>query len=94
MTELEAKVDQYEGLLAEALEAASLPETPPADGTLEDGEACLEMARAYLTDGRHFRAEGEPVEALAAFSYGHGWLDAGARIGVLSVPTEGELFTV
>jgi uncharacterized protein len=34
------------------------------------------------------------VNALAAFSYGHGWLDAGARLGVLDVPEGCELFTV
>jgi hypothetical protein len=52
------------------------------------------MARSYLEDGRHFRANDDPVNALAAFSYGHGWLDCGARIGLLDVPTEGHLFTV
>lgn len=88
MGELAAKVDQYERLLAEAIAAASVADEPAG------GEACMEMGRAYLEDGRHFRSEGEPVEALAAFSYGHGWLDAGARLGVLEVPTEGHLFTV
>jgi hypothetical protein len=55
---------------------------------------CEEMARSYLEDGRHFRAEGDAVNALAAFSYGHAWLDAGARIGLFVVPEEGHLFTV
>ena len=52
-----------------------------------------EMARSYLEDGRHFRAAEDPVNALAAFAYGHGWLDAGARIGVFAVPTDRTLFT-
>jgi hypothetical protein len=52
------------------------------------------MARSYLEDGRHFREDDDPVNALAAFSYGHAWLDAGARIGLFEVPTDGELFTV
>jgi len=51
------------------------------------------MATSYLEDGRHFREEDDPVNALAAFSYGHAWLDAGARIGLFDVPTEGHLFT-
>lgn len=88
MGELAAKVEQYERLLAEAIAAASVADESTG------GEACMEMGRAYLEDGRHFRSEGEPVEALAAFSYGHGWLDAGARLGVLEVPAEGHLFTV
>ncbi|MEF8813428.1 MAG: DUF357 domain-containing protein [Halovenus sp.] len=93
MTDIDEKTDRYEQLLAEALsEASAAPgaETPLAAAAVD----CLEMAEAYLEDGRHFRAEGDTVNALAAFSYGHGWLDAGARIGLLDVPTAGHLFTV
>lgn len=87
------KTDRYENLLAEALDEATVaapPDTPLSAG----GQDCLSMAESYLEDGRHFRSEDDLVNALAAFSYGHAWLDAGARIGVLSVPTEGHLFTV
>ena len=92
-TELEEKTDRYESLLAEALDAA---EIVPPDGTPlhEAALDCEEMARSYLEDGRHFREAADPVNALAAFSYGHGWVDAGARVGLFAVPTEGELFTV
>lgn len=93
MTDIDAKTDEYERLLSEAINAADVapqPDTPLAAGA----EECLEMARSYLADGRHFRAEDDPVNALAAFSYGHGWLDAGARLGVLAVPADGHLFTV
>jgi hypothetical protein len=91
--DLEEKTDRYETLLAEALEAA---EIAPQDGTQLHKAAleCREMAESYLEDGRHFREQGDPVNALASFSYGHGWLDAGARIGVFDVPTDGHLFTV
>jgi hypothetical protein len=91
--DLDEKTDRYEALLAAALEAA---EIAPQEGTplYEAAVECREMARSYLEDGRHFREHQDPVNALAAFSYGHGWLDAGARIGVFDVPTEGELFTV
>ena len=90
--ELGEKTDRYETLLAEALEAAEI--TPP-DGTPlhEAALECREMASSYLEDGRHFRTQDDPVNALAAFSYGHGWLDAGARIGLFDVPSEGHLFT-
>ncbi|MFB6137635.1 MAG: DUF357 domain-containing protein [Halobacteriaceae archaeon] len=91
--ELDEKVDRYEGLLAEALEAVE-PCAPP-DSPLDDAATeCEAMAAAYLEDGRHFRAGDDPVNALAAFSYGHAWLDAGARIGLFDVPTAGDLFTV
>ena len=91
--DLEEKTDRYEELLAEALE--SLDRAPPEHTPLYDAALeCEEMAEAYLADGRHFRAEDNLVNALAAFSYGHAWLDAGARIGLFDVPSEGHLFTV
>lgn len=91
--ELEEKTDRYETLLAEALEEATV--APPAGTPMAEAAAeCREMAASYLEDGRHFRSADDPVNALAAFSYGHAWLDAGARIGLFDVPTEGHLFTV
>jgi hypothetical protein len=93
MADLAEKTDRYEGLLTEALDAATVtvpPETPMADAAVEYEE----MARSYLEDGRHFAAEDDLVNALAAFSYGHAWLDAGARIGLFDVPEEGHLFTI
>lgn len=90
--DLEEKTDRYERLLAQALEEATI--TPPEETPLgESATECREMARSYLDDGRHFRDQGDTVNALAAFSYGHAWLDAGARIGVFDVPSEGHLFT-
>ena len=90
---LQEKTDRYESLLASALEAVEPtpdPDTPLGTVATEFEE----MARSYLEDGRHFRDVDDPVNALAAFSYGHAWLDAGARVGVFSVPAGSELFTV
>jgi len=93
MTAIEPKTDQYEQLLSEALQAAEIA-APPETALAEAASDCKEMARSYLEDGRHFRDEDDLVNALAAFSYGHAWLDAGARVGLLDVPTDGHLFTV
>jgi hypothetical protein len=91
--DLEEKTDRYESLLADAIDAAEI--APQAETPLHEGAlAYREMAESYLEDGRHFREEGDPVNALAAFSYGHGWMDAGARLGLFEVPTDGHLFTV
>jgi hypothetical protein len=91
--DLDEKTDRYEGLLAAALEAATV--RPPEDTPMGQAAAeYREMAESYLEDGRHFRADDDPVNALAAFSYGHAWLDAGARLGLFDVPDEGHLFTV
>jgi hypothetical protein len=91
--DLAEKTDRYERLLAEALDAAedvNPPETPLGESAAE----YREMAQSYLDDGRHFKANDDLVNALASFSYGHGWMDAGARIGLFEVPDEGHLFTV
>jgi hypothetical protein len=93
MADIAAKTDRYESLLAAALDAATV--APPENSPLAEAATdCREMAQSYLRDGRHFRDEDDTVNALAAFSYGHAWLDAGARIGLLDVPSEGHLFTV
>jgi hypothetical protein len=91
--DLAEKTDRYERLLSEALDAATVA-APPGTPLAVGAEELVEMAEAYLRDGRHFRRTDDPVNALAAFSYGHAWLDAGARLGLLEVPTEGDLFTV
>lgn len=84
---LEAKTARYERLLADALDAAHVVASGE-DRAL--AAAHREMAEAYLADGRHFREHGDPVNALAAFSYGHGWLDAGIRSGLLAGATDEE----
>ncbi len=51
------------------------------------------MARAYLSDARHFHATGDDPRALAAASYAHGWLDAGVRLGILDGGDDDVRFT-
>ena len=41
----------------------------------------------------YFIKEGDPVNALACFCYGHAWLDAGVKLGVFKVYDE-SLFTI
>lgn len=77
---LEEKTRRYERLLDRALsEATVAPVETERQAELAEGH--MEMAAAYLTDGRHFQEEGDFVNALAAYSYGHGWLDAAIRAG-------------
>ncbi|MFW6000691.1 MAG: DUF357 domain-containing protein [Halorubrum sp.] len=90
--DLEEKTDRYERMLADALAVAE--PRPSADTPLgEAADDVAEMAESYLDDGRHFRADGDPVNALASYSYGYGWLDAGVRLGLFAVPDDSELFT-
>ena len=51
------------------------------------------MASRYYTDAGHFRKHKDYVLAFAALNYAHGWLDAGARIGLFDVH-DSRIFTV
>ncbi|SEV81450.1 DUF357 domain-containing protein [Natrinema salifodinae] len=91
--DLDEKTDRYGELLAQALEEATI--APPEGTPMAEAAAdCYEMAASYLEDGNHFREQEDLVNALASFSYGHAWLDAGARVGLFDVPRDGHLFTV
>lgn len=53
----------------------------------------LDMIQRYLSDAKHFAEEKRVVDAFAALNYAHGWLDAGARLGLWDVG-DSTLFTV
>jgi hypothetical protein len=57
-------------------------------------EDFLGMAKAYFKDARHFYDNGDPVLAFACVNYAHGWLDAGARLGLFDVGGDDKLFTL
>lgn len=54
----------------------------------------LDMAQRYYDDAKHFQEKGDMLTAFAALNYAHGWLDAGARLGIFDVDGDNELFTV
>jgi len=51
------------------------------------------MARSYYDDGKYFLEQGDMVNALACYSYGHAWLDAGVKLGIFRASDE-NLFTI
>ncbi len=55
---------------------------------------CFDIAQRYFSDAKHFRDKGEIVTAFAALNYAHGWLDAGARLGLFDVDHDDVLFTI
>ena len=57
-------------------------------------EDFLDMAQRYFSDAQHFQKKGDIVTAFAALNYAHGWLDAGARLGLFDVGRDNTLFTV
>lgn len=90
--DLYEKTLRYEKLLAAALEKA-VPSSIENSYMRAVAEDYRRMANAYHQDGRHFLAAEDYVNALASFSYGHAWLDAGAKLGVFDV-TDEILFTI
>ena len=86
-------VEKDIGLTERAL--AKVKVAPPAKSHLRKvAEDFLSMARAYTEDAKHFRDKGELEKALANINYAHGWLDAGARIGLFDVGGDDKLFTL
>ena len=52
------------------------------------------MAKAYFDDAGHFFEKGDYINAFACVNYAHGWLDAGARLGLFDVGGDDQLFTL
>lgn len=90
--DLNEKVERYERLLKEALAKAKF--TPIEKSHMHKIASDYHiMASSYYGDGIHFVENSDPVNALVCFSYGHAWLDAGARLGVFDVDDD-VLFTI
>ncbi len=89
---LEEKVKRYEELLARALGAFEV--APQESSHLRKvADDFSNMAGSYYEDGKQFLEEGDTVNALVCFSYGHAWLDAGVKLGVFKASDE-NLFTI
>ena len=91
--DLRALVDKDVALTEKALARVKLA-SPPRSHLRKVAEDFLGMARAYFADARHFLEQGELEKALANVNYAHGWLDAGARIGLFDVGADDQLFTL
>ncbi len=90
--QLKARFEKYIQLTETAMKKAQdAPENLDiSDGTRAD---FLDMVQRYIADSKHFREQGDMINAFAAITYAHGWLDAGARIGLWDVK-DSTLFTV
>jgi len=85
------KLEKYFSVTEKALEKAK------ASGNrtklIKEREDFLDMVQRYVSDAHHFEKKGNIVNAFAALNYAHGWLDAGARLGIFDVH-DSKLFTV
>ena len=89
----EEKVKKYFDVTGRALKKVKIVKKGSIDfeATAKD---FLDMATRYYQDAEYFYKNGDKVLAFAALNYAHGWLDAGARIGVFDVDHDNVLFTV
>jgi hypothetical protein len=87
------KLNKYFDVTGRALKKVKI--SNPVKSHLERiAKDYLDMAQRYYDDAKHFRDNGDYVNAFAALNYSHGWLDAGARIGIFDVEHDSVLFTV
>jgi uncharacterized protein len=77
----EERIEKYLMITRTALERIRVGEAKALDWDQKASEF-RDMAQRYLSDAEHYRKKGDLVTAFAAVNYAHGWIDAGARIGL------------
>jgi hypothetical protein len=90
---LEEKVYRYAHLLDTALSSVKCAPDPAAAGH-DFAERIHTVAQVYARLGYYYLKSGSLEDALASFSYGHGWLDAGVTAGFFRIEAERDLFTI
>jgi|SRR3989338_6159773 len=86
------KLNKYFDITSRAIAKVKLADNAKIN-VKEAAEDFFDMAKRYFSDAKHFRDKGDYVTAFAALNYAHGWLDAGARLGLFYVDDD-ELFAV
>ena len=86
------KLEKYFDITGRALKKAE-ENISKDDSKKEFAADFLDMAKRYYNDAKYFKEKDDYVNAFAALSYAHGWLDAGARIKLFDVH-DSKLFTV
>jgi hypothetical protein len=79
------------------LDSATTSSTPGSETGIrwyDGGERVIAVATAYLTGGRMFVRMERYEDALACFSYGHAWLDAALRAGIIRIIGNRNLFAI
>ncbi|MFT4304031.1 MAG: DUF357 domain-containing protein [Candidatus Woesearchaeota archaeon] len=85
------RLEKYFQVTNEAFEKAN--SSGNRTSLVAEREDFLDMIKRYISDAKHFESKQDFVNAFAALNYAHGWLDAGARLGIFDVH-DSRLFTV
>lgn len=87
------KIAKYLDITGRALAKLEVVQPQPSHlRTIADD--FLNMAQSYHKDAAHFASQGDYVNAFACVNYAHGWIDAGARLGLWDVQADDVLFTL
>jgi hypothetical protein len=89
----DSKLDRYFSITSKALDKVKIVK----EGKINFEKSALDfldMAQRYYKDANFFKHKGEIVNAFACLNYAHGWLDAGARLGLFDVNHDNQLFTI
>jgi len=84
------KIGKYKTITSEAVEIAK---SSIVKGKEKEAKEIIEMVSNYLSDSKYFEKNKDLVNAFAALSYAHGWLDAGVRLDVFNIKND-KFFTV
>jgi hypothetical protein len=87
------KILKYLDITRLAMEKAAII-APGSSHISEVAKDFFDMAGRYYSDANHFYDNDDYVNAFAAINYAHGWLDAGARLGLFDVEEDHRLFTL
>lgn len=90
---LAEKTGRYARLLDTARSSVRCAPDASTPGHIFAGKV-LCITGVYAGYGALCREGGIPEKALACFSYGHGWLDAGVTAGLFSITANRDIFTV
>jgi hypothetical protein len=90
---LKEKTQRYEYLLDKARTSVECSGEPGTNSNDFAGKV-LFIAALYAAEGTRYREDGANENALACFSYGHGWLDAGVMSGYFRIMAHRDIFTV
>ncbi len=85
------KLEKYFSVTGKAIELAK--QSGNRTSLVSERSDFLDMISRYFSDAKHFQSQGDMVNAFACLNYAHGWLDAGARLGIFDVHDD-SLFTV
>ncbi|MFW6375971.1 MAG: DUF357 domain-containing protein [Thermoplasmatota archaeon] len=89
----EEKVEDYLDKTKRALDKIEIS-SPERSHNIKIAKDFLNMAESYYKDALHFYENDDLVNAFACVNYAHGWLDAGARLGLFDTGGDDQLFTL